>query len=90
MLSYLLTKSFFGDLARLITVQLELLSKLDSLKGKLESLRLCRGVPHRIHFFLSVGLIKLQKVQCHCRTDAIAPMVYGTWLKDPLMYQLIS
>lgn len=32
-------------------------------------------LPQRRHFACSVGLIKLQFAQCHCSTDAIAPMV---------------
>lgn len=58
-------------LNRLITVQFVF--------GLLKSLFVCLKVPHLIHFTLSVGLIKLHSGQCHCRTDAIAPILRCTW-----------
>ena len=41
---------------------------------------LSRWVPHRIHLARSVGFIRAHRSQCHCRTEAIEPILLESWL----------
>lgn len=41
---------------------------------------LTRLVPHRAHLPHSVGFIKVHCSQCHCRTEAIEPILSESWL----------
>lgn len=39
-----------------------------------------RCVPHRMHLVRSVGFIRVHRSQCHCRTEAIEPILLESWL----------
>lgn len=42
--------------------------------------RFPRCVPHRMHLVRSVGFIRVHRSQCHCRTEAIEPILLESWL----------
>lgn len=39
-----------------------------------------RCVPHLMHLVRSVGFIRVHRSQCHCRTEAIEPILLESWL----------